>query len=232
MNKIVNPVTIHRDYIQGSDEWLAARCGLLTASEMSLIVTPATLKVANNDKSRAHLFELLAQRITNYVEPAYISDDMLRGIEDEVLAQNLYNEHFAPVERVGFVTNDEWGFTLGCSPDGLIGDDGGIEIKSRRQKFQVGTIIDNEVPDEFAIQIQTTLLVTRRKWWDFISYSGGLPMIPIRVYPDAAIQGAIIDAAAAFETKLAEKLVTYRAALATNKRLIPTERRIEQEMFI
>jgi predicted phage-related endonuclease len=234
MGKITapSPVTIHRDYIQGSDEWLAARCGLLTASEMALIVTPATLKAANNDKSRAHLYELLAQRITGYVEPAYVGDDMLRGTMDEDVARQIYAEHFAPVEQVGFITNNEWGFTLGCSPDGLIGTDGMLEIKSRRQKFQIGTIIDNEMPADYAIQVQTELLVTRRQWCDFVSYSGGLPMIPIRVYPDASIQAAIVDAATAFEARLEEKLVQYRAALATNKRLIPTERIVEQEMHL
>jgi hypothetical protein len=73
------------------------------------------------------------------------------------------------------------------------------------------------MPDDYTIQIQTELLVTRRKWCDFVSYSGGLPMIPIRVFPDARIQAAIVEAAAAFEARLAEKLAAYRAALETNK---------------
>ena len=59
-------VKIHDDLVQGSEEWHAIRCGLLTASEMKLIITP-TLKIASNDKERAHLYELLAQRITKYV---------------------------------------------------------------------------------------------------------------------------------------------------------------------
>ena len=79
-------ITYHRDLIQGSDEWLAARCGLLTASEMKLILTP-TLKIAANDKTRAHVYEIAAQRITRYVEPTYIGDDMLRGQEDEIIAR-------------------------------------------------------------------------------------------------------------------------------------------------
>jgi predicted phage-related endonuclease len=223
-------VTIHRDFIQGSDEWLATRRGLLTASEIDRIITP-TLKVADNDKSRSHLYELLAQRITNYTEPSYIGDDMLRGMEGEILARQIYAEKFAPVEEVGFITNDEWGFTIGCSPDALVGDDGMLEIKTRRQKFQVATIIDGKMPDDYAIQVQTELLVTRRAWCDFVSYSGGMPMIVIRVYPDAKIQDAIIDAAAAFEDKMAEKQAIYDVVLETNKRLVPTERRIEQEMF-
>ena len=224
-------ITYHRDLLQGSDQWLQARCGLLTASEMKLIITP-TLKVAANDKSTAHLYELLAQRITGYVEPHYISDDMLRGQVDEIEARLLYAKHYAPVEEVGFVTNDEWGFTLGCSPDGLVGDDGMIECKSRRQKFQAATIINNEVPDEYKIQIQTALLVTGRAWCDFISYCGGMPMVTIRMKADAEIQAAIVNAATAFEEAMAERMEDYRnnTEVALAPRLIPTERRVEQEM--
>lgn len=226
----VGSITYHREIYQGTDEWMAARCGLLTASEMKLIITP-TLKIADNDKSRSHLHELLAQRITGYVEPSYISDDMLRGQEDEAVARALYSKHFAPVEEVGFVTNDKWGFTLGYSPDGLVGTDGLIEIKSRRQKFQVGTIIDGEIPDDYAIQIQTGLLVSGRKWCDFVSYCGGLPMAVVRAVTDEKIQSAIIAAATAFEARLSEKLAAYREAIKS-PRFIPTERRVEQEMHL
>src|ERR1017187_4399126 len=105
-------IKYHPDLIQGSEEWHAARCGLLTASQMKLIITP-TLKIASNDKERSHLYELLAQRTTRYVEPSYISDDMLRGQEDEVYARALYSDKYAPIEDMGFITNDRWGFTIG-----------------------------------------------------------------------------------------------------------------------
>lgn len=234
----IGNVRYHRSFIQGSDEWLAARCGLLTASEMKLILTP-TLKVAQNDKERAHLYEMLAQRISGYVEPHYVSDDMIRGHDDEIEARSIYAKTYAPVQDVGFITNSKWGFTIGYSPDGLVGADGLIECKSRRQKFQVQTIVENvgvdlaeTVPPEFALQLQTGLLVSERKWVDFISYSGGLPMAVIRVHPISEVQDAIIDAASAFERRLADKLATYRAAIASDARLVPTERRIEQEMFV
>lgn len=223
-------IQIYRDLVQGSDEWLAARCGILTASEMSRIITP-TLKVARNEKASAHLFELLAQRITNYVEPHYISDDMLRGQVDEIEARLLYAKHYAPVDEVGFITNDEWGFTIGYSPDGLVGDAGLIECKSRRQKFQAETIIAGEMPDDFAIQVQTGLLVSGRQWCDFVSYCGGMPMATIRVHADDVIQDAIIEAATDFELRMSKMLERYQTAL-TDGRLIPTERRIEQEMMV
>lgn len=223
-------VTIHRDLIQGSDEWLAARCGMLTASEMKLIVTP-TLKAASNEKERSHLYELLAQRITGFVEPAYVSDDMLRGQEDEILARALYAEHYAPVEEVGFIVREfPWG-RIGYSPDGLVGDDGLIECKSRRAKYQVQTIVTGEMPDDYLMQVQTGLLVTGRKWLDFVSYSGGLPMEVIRVYPDERIQSAICDAAKAFEARIAVARDKFDAAVA-DRRLILTERRVEEEMIL
>lgn len=221
----------HNDLIQGSDEWLAQRCGLITASEMKLILTP-TLKVADNDKTRAHVYELLFQRLTGFVEPQYVSDAMLRGQEDEIYARAAYEEHFAPVTEVGFVTNDQWGFTIGYSPDGLVGDDGLIECKSRAGKYQVQTIAENDVPAEYMLQLQTGLLVTGRKWIDFISYSGGLPMFVKRVEPDPLIQGAIIAAATNFEARIAEKEREYRATLAGMRKVIETERRQEEEIVL
>ena len=228
-------VQVHCDFDQGSGKWLEARCGLLTASEFDRILTP-TLKIAANAKERAHLWELAAQRITKYVEPHYISDAMLRGQEDEILARELYSKHFAPVQQCGFVTNDKWGFTLGCSPDGLVGDDGLIECKSRGQRFQVQTVCDffekAEIPDDFIVQVQGQLLITERRWCDVLSYSGGLPMIRMRVFPDAEIQNAILDAAAKFEARINEVVATWTAALASDLALIPTERTVEEEMVI
>lgn len=220
-------ITYHKDLVQGSEEWLAARCGLLTASEMHLIVTQ-TLKPASNEKERSHLYELLAQRITGYVEQRYISDDMLRGMDEEITAIDLYSKEYAKISRVGFITNDKWGFTIGYSPDALVGNDGLVECKSRRQKYQIQTIVDGEVPSEYIIQIQTGLLVSEREWLDFVSYSGGLPMFVLRCYPIPEYQEVIIKAATAFEERIAERIETYTQCI---KDMIPTERKIIQEIY-
>lgn len=219
-------VRIHADLYQGTDEWIAARCGMLTASEMSLILTP-TLKAARNEKERSHLYELLAQRITGFVEPRYVSDDMLRGQDDEIEALTLYAKHYAETESVGFITNDRWGFTLGYSPDALVGSDGLVECKSRRQKYQVETflvhVVEQTIPSDYLLQIQTGLLVSERSWCDLVSYSGGLPLAVIRAYPDETIQAAILSAAGDFEQRLRDANDRYRAAVATS-RAIPTKR--------
>jgi hypothetical protein len=125
---------------------------------------------------------------------------------------------------------------IGYSPDGLVGDDGQIECKSRNQKYQVQTIVNhvpaNEIDPDYVIQAQTGLLVSERKWCDLISYCGGLPMATVRVYPDQKIQDAIVEAAMQFETRLAVARKEFNAVLASKARLIPTERRIIQEMFV
>jgi len=221
--------------VQGSDHWYSLRRGIITASEMKLIITAKKLEYAENDDSRAHLDELAAQRVTGYTEPTYIGKDMIRGQDDESRARETYHETYAPVETIGFVTNDKWGFTIGYSPDGLVGDDGQVECKSRSQKHQVQTICDYAsselIHPDFVIQVQTGLLVTERAWCDLVSYSGGLPMATVRVFPDAKVQSAIVDAATAFEQRLADKLSSYNAILASKARLIPTVRRVHEEMF-
>lgn len=221
-------VTIHKELMQGTDAWHAARCGMLTASEMKLAVTPM-LKTANNEKTRSHVYELLAQRVTGYVEPSYVGDDMLRGQEDEQLALSVYHQNVAEVEYCGFITNDKWGFTLGYSPDALVGDDGLVEVKSRRQKYQMQTFVEclgqQVVPIDYMLQCQTGLLVSERAWLDFISYSGGMRMPIIRIYPDAKVQDAIVEGATAFETQIAAARKAYHSAFENPAlRSFPTER--------
>lgn len=208
-------ITYHDNVDQGTDEWHALRCGVLTASEVQHIMTP-TLKIANNDKTRQHVYEIAAQRITRYTEPQYIGDDMLRGYADEITARDIYSATRAPVQEVGFITSDALGFTMGYSPDGIVGDDGLIECKSRRQKYQVQTISDGVVPDEYVLQLQTGLLITGRKWIDFISYSGGLPMFVQRVLPDADVQAAIVTAATEFEARVVQVIRSFADNVAAH----------------
>lgn len=221
--------TYHNDIYQGTDEWLELRRGILTASEMKLIMTP-TLKAANNDKSRSHLYELLAQRIGGFVEDGFTSDDMERGHIEEVFARDEYSKNFAPVTECGFITRDDFvspdgnPFTIGYSPDGLVGDDGLIEIKSRRQKYQIETIINGFMPDDYLLQVQTGLLVTGRKWLDFVSYCGGHRMVVIRHYQDADIMDKIVACAGAFEDNIAAAGAKYDASIRS-LRTVPTERR-------
>lgn len=202
-------VEYYYDIEQGSDDWHALRCGIITASEMKKILTP-TLKVADNDRTRQHVYEIAAQRITKYVEPSYISDDMLRGMSDEIKAVLLYSEKYTPVKGCGFITNDFLGCKIGYSPDGLVGENGLIEVKSRVQKYQIETISKDEVPIEYMLQLQTGLMVTGRDYIDFISYCGGMPMFVRRVEPMSEYENAIEEAVLAFEAKVNSVIESFK----------------------
>lgn len=217
------------DLVQGSDEWHEQRRGMVTASVVKQLVTAKTLKVADNIDSRRIVNILAAERITGYTEPSYVSDDMMRGWEDESRAREKYAEHHAPVTEVGFMVRDDWGYEIGYSPDGLVGDDGSIEIKSRRQNIHLATILADTVPPENVAQIQCGLLVSGRKWCDYISYCGGMPLYVKRVFPDPAWREAIIEAVAAFE-KAAERVISEYLTAVDG--LPTTERMIQMEMIL
>lgn len=216
------------DLIQGSDEWHDQRRGIVTASVVGRLLT-STGKVASNDTSRTLVAQLVAERITGWTDPVYVSDDMLRGHDDEPRAVDVYAEHFAPVTATGFMVRDDWGFRIGYSPDGLVGTDGLIEVKSRRAKKQLQTILDDAVPAENMAQIQCGLLVSGRVWCDYVSYCGGMPLYVKRVYGDPNWFDAIVAAVTSFE--LAASLMTeqYEAATAG---LPATERIVEMEMIL
>lgn len=227
-------IRYHPEVIQGSEEWHAIRCGLITASEMKYVITP-TLKVADNEKTRTHVWELAAQRISRYVEPTYIGDDMVRGWEDEIKARAMYTQVTGhAVEETGVITNDRWGFTIGYSPDGVVtGENGGIECKSRRQKYQVQTVVEwhrnKTIPTDYVIQVQTGLLVSEWDWIDLVSYSGGLRMPIMRVFPDPVIHDAIVNATGEFEKNVRAAVSDYEIGSVG---MVDTERSVEEEMYV
>lgn len=201
-------IKYHYDIEQGTPEWHEIRRGVLTSTAIKTLITP-TGKLADNDKTRAHVYEVAAQRITGRTEDTYLSFDMMRGHTEEILARDLYSRHYAPVTECGFITNDKLGFLVGYSPDSLVGEDGLIEIKSAKAKIQVQRIADGCMPTEHYAQVQTGLWVTGRQWCDFISYSNGMAMQVIRVNADPDYHELIEQAAKAFEAKVAEVIRTY-----------------------
>lgn len=229
---------MHKDCIihdveQGSDEWHQARTGVLTASEVKHILTPK-LKLADNEKTRQHVYEIAAQLITNYTEPQYIGENMLRGYSDEIKARDAYSEHYAPVEEVGFIARKIDGNVLGYSPDGLgLFKDFAIECKSRIQKYQIQTITSNEVPEEHIIQVQAGIYIAGLDYIDYVSYSGGLPMWVIRSEPKPDYQDAIATAAYKFYEQVTAKIEEYGNRLASAKVIIETEREMSQtEVYV
>jgi len=196
---------------QGSAEWLAARCGKITCSRLRDVL--ATLK--NGDPAAArndYLGELAVERITGQTFRHFENEAMRHGTACEPLAREAYEiETGNIVEEVGFVPHPT--LPLGGSPDGLVGDDGIVEIKcpwdSRRH---LATIV-NGMPSEHMAQVQGVMLVTGRQWCDFISFDPRLPE-RVRLY----VQRVLLDEAwsakiTAAVSRLELDLVDYLTAV-------------------
>lgn len=169
---------------------------------------------STGDTAKTLMDTLIAERITGHVEPLPMNKAMERGVLDEPYARAIYADTHAPVTEVGFITEDKHGFILGYSPDGLVGDDGLIEIKSRDQKSQLRVFLRDEVPAANMAQLQCGLLVTGRKWIDYVSYCGGMPLYVKRVQPDPEWFAVILEAVSAFEKTATETISRYLDAVA------------------
>lgn len=213
-------IKYHYEIEQGTDEWLKARLGIVTASEVNSIVTPKG-KATSGAKVQAYACEIASQRENQCIEDTFQSFAMMKGHFHEEFARDSYNDNYDEVKECGFITRQFDAFTIGCSPDGLVGDDGGIEIKSREPKFQVATIVADKVPDEYMNQCQAFLLVTGREWIDFIQYSTGMPLFVKRVLPDTERQNMIIQACNYFEKLVVKNQEVYNSASAN---MVQTER--------
>jgi hypothetical protein len=222
-------LTVLDDLLQGSEEWLEQRRGMLTASVISQLITPSTVKPANNDKSRGLVAQLVAERITGWIDPVFVTDTMLRGQDDEPRAVEVYSEHYSPVTTTGFMVREEAGWKLGYSPDGLVGDDGLIEVKSRAAKKQLSTVVEDEIPAENMAQCQTGLFVSGRKWLDYVSFCGGMVLYTKRTYPDPRWFDAIAETVERFEATATAMQARYEAVTAG---MPMTERVIEMELTL
>ena len=183
------------------------------------------VRPARNDYSKRLTLLLVCERITGTSDEYenFTSADMLRGQLDEPIARDIYSGHYAEATETGFMVRDDWGWDLGYSPDGLVGDHGLIEVKSPRAKEHLRTILADEVPSRYMAQLQAALLVSGREWIDYVSFSGGMPLWTKRVYADPKWAEAIVDAVSAFEQVAEEMTANYDRA---TRGLPATEARI------
>lgn len=218
----MNGLTQYPDLVQGTDEWLEARRGIITASTVGKLLTP-TLKVASNDTSRGLVNLLASERITGHVEPTFQSAAMFRGTMDEPLARDLYATTHKGVRELGFMVLAIDGARLGYSPDGLVGDDGLIEVKSAEPKIHLARILGAPIDHGHMAQMQAGMLVSGRAWCDYLSYCGGMPMWVQRVERDAAWFAAITEAVRTADAAIAANVATYEQAVEG----LPVTERIE-----
>ncbi len=183
---------------QGTPEWTAARLGVVTASEMDALVSPDG-KIRTGKGVNTYLCRKLCEKLLGFASTGG-SFATEQGSMFENEARPWYEFTYGvSVQTVGFLTTDDG--SIGASPDGLVGEDGGLEIKCFQPEHSLEVYLSGEVPKEHVIQIQTALWISRRAWWDFVSYSRQWPPLVIRVAPDLELHAAIDGATNAFRAK-------------------------------
>lgn len=166
------------DVLQSTPEWHKARCGIPTSSEFDKLLTT---KGEVSKQRQKYLYQLAGETITGIAEETYQNAVMQRGKEMEAEARQLYQLITGKeVKEIGFCLADGYG----ASPDGLVGEDGLVEIKCPTMAVHVGYLLDNAFPLDYFQQCQGQLLVTERKWVDFMSYYPGIKPLIIRVMRD------------------------------------------------
>ena len=181
MSKIIHTME------QGTPEWHAVKCGKVSASNISCVMAKGRGN-AESKTRKSYLMRLLAERISGLPQDTYTNGAMQWGIETEPQARAAYEfETLNAVEQVGFVEVDAY---VGCSPDGLIDADGGVEIKCPNTTTHLQYLLDGTMPAEYVCQIQSTLWMTGRQWWDFVSFDPRIPnskcLFVVRVERDEA----------------------------------------------
>jgi len=159
---------------QGSAQWFLDRCGKATASRFRDVVA----KLQNGAPAKArtdYMWELVIERITGEPSDHYTNAAMLWGMENEIGARMAYEAHSGHmVEAAGLVIHPAIP-NCGGSPDGLIGDDGGLEIKCPfNSAIHLCTVLEG-MPEDHVFQVQGNMAVTGRAWWDFVSFDPRLP---------------------------------------------------------
>lgn len=194
---------------QGSMEWFQARRGIPSASNFDRIITPKTGKLSA--QADDYICELIGELNTPYLPEwaeNYTNKAIRWGEQTEQEARDWYTVDTGnQVRQVGFCTTDDARF--GCSPDGLIGEDGGLELKCPQPKTHTAYLLKGGLPDEYRPQVHGALFVTGRPWWDFASYSPGLPPLLVRVVPDDYTR-ALADALENFHLRYSAALEKVR----------------------
>ena len=179
---------ILNDIEQGSKEWFAARAGVVTMSELDKIITTTGKESA---QAKKYMYLKAGEKMIGTCESGYTNHHMDRGKELEAEARGYYElVNDVEVQEVGLCYKDETK-RVSCSPDGLIGDDGGLEIKCRSLAIHMENLDKNKLPTGDYCQVQGSLWVTGRKWWSYLSYYPGAKQLLIRVEPDFAFHRKI-----------------------------------------
>jgi putative phage-type endonuclease len=196
------------EIIQGSDEWKALRLGKVTASRVADVI--AKTKSGYSASRANYMAQLIAERLTGTVAESYTNAAMQHGTETEPEARCAYEFYQGvTVEQIAFVPHGKID-QAGCSPDGLVGDDGLVEIKCPNTATHLETLLGQAIPGKYEAQMQFQMACTGRKWVDFVSYDPRMPehmrLFVKRLHRDEAKIKEIETEIASFLLEMAVKL--------------------------
>lgn len=196
------------DIAQGDDNWFSMRLGIPTASEFGKIITPKTMQLSKQAGEYASLkiAEIMMGESQGIIEPTYY---MERGALLELEAREAYEfKYDVEVKRGGFITTDD-GF-VGCSPDGLIDEDGCCEIKCLMAKNHVEFLFNDDIDPKHKPQVQGQLWVSEREWCDYWLYHPDMMPHRIRIERDDAYIKLLEACMAEFRDMMSERIVNFQ----------------------
>jgi putative phage-type endonuclease len=205
------------DIVQGSPEWFAARAGKVTASRVADIV--ARTKTGYSTSRANYMAQLVAERLTGKVDEGFTSGPMQWGTDTEPEARIAYEFYCdRNVAQIGYVPHPNIG-DAGASPDGLVGEDGLVEIKCPNTATHIDTLLGSTVPGKYVTQMQWQMACTGRQWCDFVSFDPRLPesmrLFVQRVPRNNARIEELSGEVIAFLVELNDKLATLRERFET-----------------
>ena len=158
---------------QGTEAWFNIRIGKVTASRVADVL--AKTKTGYSTTRDNYMAQLVCERLTGQKGESFTNAAMQHGTETEPLARAAYEaRHDVLVDEVGFVPHPSI-IMAGASPDGLVGEDGLIEIKCPNTATHIETLLSESVPNKYYTQMQFQIACTGRKWCDFVSFDNRLP---------------------------------------------------------
>jgi putative phage-type endonuclease len=158
---------------QRTDDWFTARLGKVTASRIADVV--AKTKTGVSASRGNYMAQLIVERLTGKPVESFSSSAMQWGTDTEPLARAAYEMATdTMVEEIGFVEHESLSM-CGASPDGLVGDDGLIEIKCPNTATHIETLVNGTIDNRYVLQMQWQMACTDRQWCDFVSFDPRMP---------------------------------------------------------
>ena len=196
---------------QGSEEWFLARLGKLTGSRCHDAI--AKTKSGYSTSRKRYMDELIEQRLTGVIPDNFVTRDMMWGIETEPHARARYEwEKMVDVVEVGSIPHPTIA-NASASPDGLVGDDGLVEIKCPRTTTMINTVISNAIPANYVTQMNWQLSCTARKWCDFVMFDPRLPVDNqiwiVRHVPEPGVIEELEGEVSTFLSELEERISEF-----------------------